>query len=95
VCSSDEVEHREKESRSYQGSPEGEHAGQLKRKRGAQQSMLLSFSCRIDDVESSRIVKGSSTKKLLGEKPDERADRCQEKAVRPACFKWPIVSHSS
>ena len=56
MCSSDEVEHREKESRSYQGSPEGEHAGQVKKKRGARQSMLLYLPCRIDDVESSRIV---------------------------------------
>jgi hypothetical protein len=29
VCSCDKVEHREEESRSYQGSPECEHDGQL------------------------------------------------------------------
>jgi hypothetical protein len=78
VCSSDEVEHREKESRSYQGSPEGEHAGQLKKERGARQSMLLSFPCRIDDVESSRIVVGAQDfvvdKKVVWDTPDEQAD---------------------
>ena len=78
MCSSNKVQHRDEDRGRDEGPPEGEHAGQLKKERGARQSMLLSFPCRIDDVESSRIVVGAQDfvvdKKVVWDTPDEQAD---------------------